>query len=288
VRDPVDRSHAAPGPRPPVRPFGFAGGLVGRESHVTGMSVALLVGCGLLIAGLEVVRVSPLWGFTYSGAMSGVLPQLSVTGPAAVLIAAATARERPRRCRGLFDARGASLPRPVRAGPVPVSRRPWCWTRACSSSWEAPASSAGRSCWPFTRTVAVAYVATRRRRPLMAGPMRMQHLPTSGLVAAHRGRLGRAAHRPAGLAGGSVHGCPTQPRRPGRAHSRLRQLYHADNLPVTDLRSVAPDARLRGVAWAADDAHEPGRRPGGGRLRPAAHDPAGAGRSPPGSGSVRR
>jgi len=30
-------------------------------------------------------------GFTYSGAMSGVLPQLSVTGPAAVLIAAATA-----------------------------------------------------------------------------------------------------------------------------------------------------------------------------------------------------
>jgi hypothetical protein len=55
------------------------------------LSLVLLGGFVLLFAGLEVVRVSPEWGFTYGGALSGVLSQLAVTGPAAVLVAAATA-----------------------------------------------------------------------------------------------------------------------------------------------------------------------------------------------------
>ena len=172
MRDPVDRSHAAPGPRPPVRPFGFAGGLVGRESHVTGMSVALLVGCGLLIAGLEVVRVSPLWGFTYSGAMSGVLPQLSVTGPAAVLIAAATAANV---LAGAVALR--LLGGPAYRGLSELALSGFAAAVVLDAGVLFVLGSAGLLGWPellaLHATVAVAYVATRRRRPLMAGPMRM-------------------------------------------------------------------------------------------------------------------
>ena len=73
----------------PVRPFGLAGGLIGRDPGTVSMSVIMLLGLGLLVAGLEVVRVSPKWGFTYQGALGGVLSQLAVTGPAAVLMAAA-------------------------------------------------------------------------------------------------------------------------------------------------------------------------------------------------------
>ena len=73
-----------------VRPFGFAAGLIGRSGEVASLSIVLLTGFGLLFAGLEVVRVSPDWGFSYGGAINGVLSQLAVTGPPAVLIALAT------------------------------------------------------------------------------------------------------------------------------------------------------------------------------------------------------
>jgi hypothetical protein len=55
------------------------------------LSLVLLGGFVLLFAGLDVVSVSPDWGFTYRGALSGVLSQLAVTGPAAMLVAAAAA-----------------------------------------------------------------------------------------------------------------------------------------------------------------------------------------------------
>ena len=55
------------------------------------MSAALALGFGFLFAGLQVVRASPDWGFTYGGAVAGVLSQLTTTGPAAILMAASTA-----------------------------------------------------------------------------------------------------------------------------------------------------------------------------------------------------
>ncbi len=73
-----------------VRPFGFAAGLIGRSGEVASLSIVLLTGVGLLFVGLETVRVSPDWGFSYGGAINGVFSQLAVTGPAAVLIALAT------------------------------------------------------------------------------------------------------------------------------------------------------------------------------------------------------
>ena len=136
------------------------------------MSVALLVGCGLLIAGLEVVRVSPLWGFTYSGAMSGVLPQLSVTGPAAVLIAAATAANV---LAGAVALR--LLGGPAYRGLSELALSGFAAAVVLDAGVLFVLGSAGLLGWPellaLHATVAVAYVATRRRRPLMAGPMRM-------------------------------------------------------------------------------------------------------------------
>jgi hypothetical protein len=89
VRDP-DRASTTPGLRP-ERPLRFGAAVFGRSRDVRQLSLVLLGGFVLLFAGLDVVSVSPDWGFTYGGALSGVLSQLAVTGPAAMLVAAATA-----------------------------------------------------------------------------------------------------------------------------------------------------------------------------------------------------
>ena len=89
MRDP-DRASTAPGLRPD-RPPRLGAAVLGRSRDARQLSLVLLGGFVLLFAGLEVVRVSPEWGFTYGGALSGVLSPLAVTGPAAVLVAAATA-----------------------------------------------------------------------------------------------------------------------------------------------------------------------------------------------------
>src|ERR1035437_4003322 len=90
VTDP--RSHSnSPVPRPNPRVGRTMASLVGRSSDVQWISVMLFLGVGLLAAGLELVRGSPQWDFTYGGAVSGVLSQLAVTGPAAVLVAVAAA-----------------------------------------------------------------------------------------------------------------------------------------------------------------------------------------------------
>jgi hypothetical protein len=64
--------------------------LLGRNTNVQSLSIILLFGFGLLVAGLEVVRASARWGFAYDGAVNGILSQLSVTGPATLLMAVAT------------------------------------------------------------------------------------------------------------------------------------------------------------------------------------------------------
>lgn len=89
MRDP-DRASTEQGLRP-QRPLRFGAAVFGRSRDVRQLSLVLLGGFVLLFAGLDVVSVSPDWGFTYGGALSGVLSQLAVTGPAAMLVAAATA-----------------------------------------------------------------------------------------------------------------------------------------------------------------------------------------------------
>jgi hypothetical protein len=64
--------------------------LLGRSALALTLSFVLLVGLGLLLAGLEVVRASKDWGFSYDGAIAGIVSQLSVTLPAGILVSLAT------------------------------------------------------------------------------------------------------------------------------------------------------------------------------------------------------
>ena len=64
--------------------------LLGRSTNSLALSIVLLVGLGLLLAGLEIVRVSKDWGFTYDGAVAGVMSQLGTTLPAGILVSFAT------------------------------------------------------------------------------------------------------------------------------------------------------------------------------------------------------
>jgi hypothetical protein len=144
--------------------------LVGRSRDVQVISVVLLVGLGILVAGLEVVRVSPQWGFTYGGALDGVLSQLAVTGPAAVLMAVASAAN---------VAAGAAVLRWLGA---PAFRHlsdmvlaGFAAAVVLDAALLFGLGSLGLFAWPELLTVhvavAAAYVATRRRKPLFAGPI---------------------------------------------------------------------------------------------------------------------
>jgi hypothetical protein len=87
VRDP-DRDSTLPEPGADYPPS-LGDTIFGRSIDVRLLSVVLLAGFAVLWAGLVVVSVSPQWCFSFSGAMNGILSQLAVTGPAAVLVAAA-------------------------------------------------------------------------------------------------------------------------------------------------------------------------------------------------------
>ncbi len=63
--------------------------LIGRDPDVQSVSIVLLFGLGILVAGLSAVSGSNDWGFSWDGAVNGVLSQIGVTGPAAVLMAIA-------------------------------------------------------------------------------------------------------------------------------------------------------------------------------------------------------
>ena len=64
---------------------------VGRGPDVQMVSIALLFGVAALVIGLGEVSGSLSWGFTWDGALSGLVSQLGRTVPAAVLVALATA-----------------------------------------------------------------------------------------------------------------------------------------------------------------------------------------------------
>jgi hypothetical protein len=64
---------------------------LGRSLEVQAVSLVLLVGLGALAIGLDQVGRSPDWGFTWDGALNGVLSQVPVTAIPAVLVALAAA-----------------------------------------------------------------------------------------------------------------------------------------------------------------------------------------------------
>jgi hypothetical protein len=133
----------------------------------------LLAGLGLLILGLEVVRTSADWGFSYDGAVNGILSQLSVTGPAAVLMAVASVANLlagailvrllgGREFRNLSDLVLAGFAAAVVLDAIALFTL----------------GSVGLFGWPelvlLHATLAAVYLATRSRRPLLAVPIRFR------------------------------------------------------------------------------------------------------------------
>jgi hypothetical protein len=173
VREAVQTAERESGAHGSVRPSGLAAGLMGRSSGVATMSVALLFGFGLLVAGLEVVRVSPDWGFTYDGAVNGILSQLAVTGPAAILVSAATTANILAGAvvlRLLGTPAFRSLTDMILAG--------FAAAVVLDAATLFLLGSIGFFGWPelllLHAAVAAVYVAWRRRLPLMAVPVRFR------------------------------------------------------------------------------------------------------------------
>jgi hypothetical protein len=173
VRDIGDTTDTDSGARRRVRPFGFAGGFFGRNLDVLGLSVMMPVGLVLLVAGLEAVRASSRWTFTYDGAVDGLVSQLSVTGPAAVFMAVAVAAN-------IFV--GAVALRFLGTPPFRSLADAVLAGFAAAVVLDAFAlfllGSAGLFGWPELLAVHIAagaaYLATRRTRPLLAVRVRFR------------------------------------------------------------------------------------------------------------------
>jgi hypothetical protein len=154
-----------------ARRFGFAGGLFGRNPDVASLSVVLLVAAGVLAVGLQWMHDSADWGFTYDGALNGVLSQLPTTGVAAILMAVATTANL---LAGAVVLRHLGAPAFKRMSDVALAGF------AAAVVLDATAlfvlGSIGLFGWPelvlLHAAVAAFYIATRRSRPLMSGPVR--------------------------------------------------------------------------------------------------------------------
>ena len=137
------------------------------------MSLVLLASLGLLIAGLEVVRTSQDWGFSYDGAVNGVVSQLALTAPAAVLIAVATAANI---LAGAVSLR--LLGRPAFRSVSEVVLAGFAAAVALDATALFLLGSLGLFGWPeligLHLCAAAAYAASRRRKPLMAVPIRFR------------------------------------------------------------------------------------------------------------------
>ena len=84
VDDNAPRTHSAHHTQPLER-------LIGRNTEVQSVSIAMLFGAVVLTMGLGQVSGSLQWGFTWGGALDGELSQLAYTAAPAVLVALATA-----------------------------------------------------------------------------------------------------------------------------------------------------------------------------------------------------
>ena len=90
MTEPQD-TNAAPAIDPPFQGRRLLERLIGRNPHVQSVSIALLFGVAVLAIGLGEVSRSADWGFTWGGALDGVLSEIPFTLAAAVLVALATA-----------------------------------------------------------------------------------------------------------------------------------------------------------------------------------------------------
>jgi hypothetical protein len=178
VSNPVNPSKVRAALRLSIRLF--AGGLTGRDLGIATLSVVLLCGLGLLVAGLELVRTwnDPVtgivpWGFTYEGAVAGIQSQLAVTGPAIVLMTLATAANI---LAGAIVLRLAGGPAFRRLSDLILAG----FTAAVvvDAAVVFVLGSVGLCGWPELLALHAiafgAYLALRRRRPLMAGPIRIR------------------------------------------------------------------------------------------------------------------
>ena len=181
MTDPAGRHHpaltSAPGATPPPPPVpGRAeravAAIVGRSGGVQSISVVLIFACSVLLAGLEVIRVSAQWGFSYGGALNGVASQLATTGPAAILVAAATAANvlaGATLLRWLGAPAFKSLTDAVLAG--------FAAAVVADTALLFLLGSVGLFGWPellaLHLAVAAAYARTRARRPLFAERLRL-------------------------------------------------------------------------------------------------------------------
>jgi hypothetical protein len=147
--------------------------LLGSSPLALYLSLILLVGFGLLLAGLQVVGASPVWGFSYTGAMAGIASQLAVTGPAAILIAAATAANV---VIGALVLRLAGQPAFKRVSDMILGG--FAAAVVLDSAALFLLGWAGLFGWPelilLHVAVAVAWLAVRSRRPLFDGPVRLR------------------------------------------------------------------------------------------------------------------
>jgi hypothetical protein len=84
-------TNGAPATDPPLQARRVLERLIGRNPQVQSVSIALLFGVAVLAIGLGEVSGSPDWGFTWGGALNGVLSEIPYTFSAAVLVALATA-----------------------------------------------------------------------------------------------------------------------------------------------------------------------------------------------------
>ena len=145
--------------------------LFGRGFLPQSLSVVMLMGLGLVVAGLEVVRVSSDWGFTYGGAVVGILSQLATTGPAAVLVGVAVSANI---LVGAIALRLAGQPVFHRLSDLVLGGF------AAAVAIDAAAlfllGSAGLFGWPelvlLHLAIAVPWLVARPRPALLAGPLR--------------------------------------------------------------------------------------------------------------------
>jgi len=158
-------------PRAP-RPSPALGRLIGRNPDYQTMSVILLAGVFVLVSGLLAVADSAQWGFSFGGAWDGVFSQLPVTGPAALLMAAATSINV---VAGAVVLRWLGAPAFRSASDVVMAG----FTAAVvlDAAVLFLLGSVGLFGWPellaLHLAVGVAYLATRGRRPLLAQPIRL-------------------------------------------------------------------------------------------------------------------
>jgi hypothetical protein len=137
------------------------------------MSVVLILGVALLAIGLGMVSSSPDSSFTWDGAVAGLQSQLSVTGPAALLVAAATVANV---LVGAIVLRFLGTPAFRTLSDLIVAGF------ATAVVLDAAAlfllGSAGFFGWPellaLHAVAGAAYFAARKSRPLMATPLRLR------------------------------------------------------------------------------------------------------------------